>query len=41
MEDYKEHAEWQEFDESGLFIIDGDNANIAEEQVLRDIVRGE
>ena len=40
MEDYKEHTEWQEFDEAGHLFIDGGNANIAEEQVVRDIVRG-
>ena len=40
MEDYKEHTEWQEFDDAGHLIIDGGNANIAEEQVVRDFVRG-
>ena len=40
MEDYKEHTEWQEFDDAGHLFIDGGNANIAEEQIVRDILRG-
>ena len=42
MEEYRQHTEWQEFDEAGNLVLDGGNAKfpIAEEQAVRDIVRG-
>ena len=42
MEEYRQHTEWQEFDEAGNLVLDGGNAKFpeSEEQAVRDIVRG-
>lgn len=42
MEEYRQHTEWQEFDEAGNLVLDGGNAKFpeSEEQAVRNIVRG-
>lgn len=42
IEEYRQHTEWQEFDEAGNLVLDGGHAKFpeAEEQAVRDIVRG-